>query len=99
MLLWVHFHRNSSSIVLNCDIVSLLYENVDLIAESCHCFVHSVVNNFIYKLMQTKYSSRSNIHARPLANCIETLQYVNAGTSVFIYSLLQINIVVMFCWS
>ena len=62
VLLFVHAGRNASSIVLNPDGIAFEYAYVNGVAIPAHSFVYTVVNHFIYKVVQTSFGNVSNVH-------------------------------------
>ena len=76
-LFWVDAHRDASAVIRNTDHV--FRENVhgDLGAESCQRLVNGVIYDLIDQMMQSLRAGRTDVHTRPLSDCLQSFQHLN----------------------
>ena len=80
--LLVHSHGNSSSVVADGGRAVRLQSHPDGIAIPCQMFVHGIVYNLINQMVQSLSGHTADIHARPLAHRLQSLQYRNIRSTV-----------------
>ena len=73
----VHRHRHSSPVIDDSDSAVGEDRHLDVRAVSGHCLIDGVVDDFLNQVVETAFRGRTDIHARSLANCFETLEYRN----------------------
>ncbi len=73
----VDIDRDTTAVVHNGDGVVRVDRQLDLRAETCQRFVDGVVYHLVHEMMQAPGGSRTDVHAWPLPNRIESFQYLN----------------------
>ena len=59
-------------------------DHFDLVAKSGEMFVDGIVDDFIDHVMQTAFVRVTDIHARPLSNRFQTLEFVDLSSVVLL---------------
>ena len=78
-------YRNSSSVINNGDGIVFIDGYINGITESCQCFIHRIVYDLIYQMMQSSAGCGTNIHSRTLSYSFQTFQYLNLIRAVFMF--------------
>ena len=73
----VHRHRHSTPVIDDSHASIGEDRHLNMRAVSGHCLVDGVVDDFLNEVVETAFRGRTDIHARSLANCFETLEYRN----------------------
>ena len=67
-------YRDSSSVVLDGDVVALFNEDFDVVAESGHGLVDGVVDNLVDQVVQAYDAGGTDVHSGPFADSIQTFE-------------------------
>src|SRR5574344_1280950 len=73
----MHADRNTTSVINNTANVTFFERNSNSVAVAGHCFINTVINNLIYKVMKSVWTRRTDIHTRTFTNCFQSFQYLN----------------------
>ena len=68
MLLRMHIHRNTTTVILYGNGVILINVHRDLVTESCQCLINRVIYHLINQMMQTLERYIADIHRRTFAH-------------------------------
>jgi len=81
---FVHSYRDTATVIFHNHAVihSDFYQNS--IAISGRSLINAVIHNFIYQMMQTVFTGRTNVHRRPSAHGFQTLENFNAISIIFV---------------
>ena len=72
----MHVHRNAASVVADGHRTVHVNRHLDFVAISGEMLVNRVVEHFKYTVMQTALVRVADIHARPLANGLQTFEFI-----------------------
>jgi len=78
----VNVHGNSSAVVVYLDAVVDSDPDGDDVAKAGDCLVHAVVHHLVDKMVQSVTSRAPDVHGGPLADRLETVQYLDAVCAV-----------------
>ena len=70
----MHFYRNTTAIITHSNTVIAVDSYIDRIAITCQSFVYTVINCFIYQMMQATGRNTADIHTRSFTYSFQTLQ-------------------------
>ena len=80
---FLNSHRDSTSVVPYGNGPVVIDLNVNGITEARERFIHRIVHDLIYQMVQTSGGCAADIHSRPLSHRLQALQYLNLICSVF----------------
>ena len=80
----VEIDWNAAAVVDHGDRVVDVNRDVDLIAEAGQRFVDRVVDDFVDEMMQARRTGRADVHRRPLANGLESFEYLDLVGAVVV---------------
>ena len=80
--LMIDSYGYSSSVIHNSHGIIFVYSHIYGIAKACQCFIHGIIDNLIYKMMQASACSRADIHTGTLSYRLETLQNLNLVSAI-----------------
>ena len=78
----VHSNRNTTTIIFNCDGIILLNCNFNAVAITSQSFVHSIIYNLVYQMMQTSCRCTSDVHTRSFSYCLKTFKNLNLVSAI-----------------
>ena len=81
--LFVDSDRDTTAIIHNCDGVPRIDRHKDIVAISGQCFIHCVIYNLIYQMMQSPRRGTADIHTGSFSYCLQTFQYLDLVCTVF----------------
>ena len=64
----MNIYRNTTTIVSNRNGIILIDHHINIRTKSGQCFIYRVVNDFIYKMMQTLLTGITDVHGGSFAN-------------------------------
>ena len=80
----VVIYRHTSTVVFYHNRVIFLNGYIDRFTVTSKRFVHTVVYNFVYQMMEPSGSGTAYVHTRSFANCFQTFQYLDLGGVILI---------------
>src|SRR5699024_8473882 len=81
--LMVDSDGNTTPVVNHGDRIILVYRHMNIITKSCQSFINRIVDNLIYKMMQSSAGCTSDIHTRSFSDRLQTLKNLNLICSIF----------------
>ena len=82
--LFIDSYRNATTVINNSDRIIRINCYFYFCTKSSQCFIYSIVNYLIYKMMKTSGRSRTNIHSRSFSYSFKSFKNLNLISSVFI---------------
>ena len=84
------FNRDTPAIIFDGDRIIFMQDDIDRSAISRHCFVDTVVDDFVNELMQAIFAGIPDIHSRTFSNSLQPFQHGNRACIVFFFYILLI---------
>jgi len=78
----VDTHRNSPTIIYNCNGVVWVDAYLDLCTISCQSFIYRIIYNLINQVMKSSDGSAANVHTRSFSYGFQSFQNLNLVRSV-----------------
>ena len=90
--LLLNIDRDAAAVIAHADNVAGLDDDLYPVAVAGQSLVDGVVHDLVYKVVQTRRRGRAYIHARALANRLQSLQHLDLRRIVFLrYFLIDIR--------
>ena len=89
----LNVHRDAAAVVRHFNDVALTDGHFDVVAAARQRLVDGVVHDLVHQMMQAARSGRADVHARPLANRLQSFQYLDLASAVFVCIVLLCHIV------
>ena len=86
VLLRVHVHGDTATVVLHRDRVIFVYRNLYMVAEARQRLVYRVVHHLIHQVVQTLLRDVADVHCRTLPHCLQTFEHLNTRTIILLLS-------------
>ena len=86
VLLRVHVHRDTATVVLHRDRVIFVYRNFYMVAEAGQRLVYRVIHHLINQVVQTLLRDVANVHRRTLPHCLQAFEHLNTRTIILLLS-------------
>ena len=86
VLLRVHVHRDTATVVLHRDRVIFVYRNLYMVAEASQRLVYRVVHHLINQVVQTLLRDVADVHCRTLPHCLQAFEHLNTRTIILLLS-------------
>ena len=83
MLLLVHVHRDTTSVVLYGDGIVFVDCHFDVRAESCQRLINRVVDGFINEVVQTFLADVADVHGGAFSYCLQAFEDLDVTGGVF----------------
>ncbi len=77
--LLMHPHRYAPSVILHRGGAIRLQNHGDPITEACQVFIHRIIHNFIYQMIEPPGGDTPDIHTGPFSHRLKALQHGYAG--------------------
>src|SRR5439155_8120877 len=74
--------RDATAVVRDGDLIVRVDREVDAIARAVHCLIDRVVEDLAHEVMEAAQIGRADVHARPAANGLESLEDLDVGGAV-----------------
>ncbi len=84
--LGMYIYRDTASIIFDRNRAVHMDRDYDLLAEAGQMLVDRVIQHLKHTMMQTVFIRVANVHSGALANSLQTLQFVNLGSVIFLAS-------------
>ena len=84
--LGMYIYRDTASIIFDRNRAVHMDRDYDLLAEAGQMLVDRVIQHLKHTMMQTVFIRVANVHSWALANSLQTLQFINLGSVIFLAS-------------
>jgi hypothetical protein len=98
VFLLVHAGRDTAAVVAYADGVALQHADVDGVAVACHGFIYTVVDDFVYEVMEAALRNVAYIHRRALADRFESFKYLDTVRGILFFRLLHLFLINHCIW-
>jgi len=83
---FMHINRNSTAIIPDCNTVVKMNCNINFACVTCKSFINTVINCFIYQMVETTRACISDIHTWAHSNSFKSFQDCYSVSIIFTVS-------------